>query len=552
MSIFNKQDRLLYEILRKETDKDTKNLVDSFFDARNFAMEHHDTGDDEGIVSEGIGAFGRAIIKVIEELYYINIDPFFGERPFEPGSNRASDFFAAQGELSKAIWHLCAYVPRHEFQRFIRNHPDDAKYYISSVCKLVARLHNAIAGLYPESFFVRPFAHLQFLLQLHYSWLWVNEDKEPFIFKVMAYVVNLSLDECNRLMREFEGNIDRSYSDRAVDDYLQNVRRNEFNILPNSRVAITEESLLSVIYSPEPQIRCLELSAVLLQYACCMMGDYLKEGQAFYSGGQTAMPKQRMSELLDSCSVVRHSLRFITECFCEAIHLKHEPVEQVKSAHSALLGILERFEMLNLPPSVLSSLRDTELAANDYFRMVMNSLPTNVGISDAANQLTNELFNSMDRFTATLRTFEFEQSTRSQSANVPLLDSAALKEIMRVALSNERKLDAIQTGQDAAARKLETIRKDVKFVKAEQDSPSHDSKRHGPPPKYPQMVEDAINLLKEWGKKNPAPNPAIAAREIFNRNKKDEKEGRIKRGNRYTNLKSFQVIVGRRWAKPES
>ena len=113
-------------------------------------------------------------------------------------------------------------------------------------------------------------------------------------------------------------------------------------------------------------------------------------------------------------------------------------------------------------------------------------------------------------------------------------------------------LKTITRQNDAAARKLEIIRKDVKVVKAEQDSPSHDSKRHGPPVKFPRMVDAAILLLKKWAKENPAPNSSIAARQIFDEWERKEKEGKLKRGNRYKSLKSFQVIVARKWMRPET
>jgi len=552
MAAFDENDLVVYRLLRDSADEANEKYKARFYNLRNFAMEKHDTGDDEGIVSEGIGAFGRRIIKVIEEWRLMDLYPYFGRKQFNQGTPRASDFFAGQGDLSKAIWLLCAYVPRREFQRFRKNWPDKAKLYVAAVDGLLCRLHGELESLYPPLMFIRPFAHLRFLLRLHDEWLWEAEGGEPGIFKIMAYLANLSLDECSRLMRGYENDVDRSYTDKAVDELLKKQRRRLDEPAPNSRTAVVEEHLLTVRYNQDPKVRCLELSSVLLQYACCMIVEYLKEGRSFYSRMQIEMPRQRLSELFDSCAVVRHSLRFMTDCFGKAYPFIKTPVQQLSAAHTAFVDLLERIELLNPPPSVLATLRDAELAANDYFRMIMVDCRRGSGHVDGVNDLSRNLSASLDGFSTSLRTFEYEQSSKVRDDGMTACNPAAINEIMRVTLSNEKKIDAIRNGQDAAARKLETIRKDVKVVKAEQDSPSHDSKRHGPPVKFPRMVDAAILLLKKWAKENPAPNSAIAAKQVFDEWEKREREGKLKRGNRYTSLKSFQVIVARKWMRTET
>ena len=354
-------------------------------------------------------------------------------------------------------------------------------------------------------------------------------------------------------MREYEKELERRNADGTIGELIKSRSKQPLDNVPKDRAGITEELLLTVKYKKEPLVRCLELSLVLLQYACCMMGDYMKEGQSFYSRSRNDMPRQRMSELFDSCSVLRHALSFVTSAFCQGAHRLDAPLEQASSAYGALVGLLERFEMLNLTPSVMATLRDAELAANDYFRLITAKQSHFAFIhSETANSLFRDLSASLDGLATSLRTFEYEQSTANEPMSSVVDGSAKFNELVRLALRNSQKLDALRTGQESAKRKLDVIGKDVKVIKAEQDSPSHDSKRHGPPVKFPRMVDDAILLLKNWAKENPAPNSAIAARQIFDEWERKEKEGKLKRGNRYKSLKSFQVIVARKWMRPET
>lgn len=520
-----------------------------FLNLLDFAIRTHDTGDDAVTVKDGIGAFGMAIISAIDALKAMDKDPFKGIKPFEPGASRPSDLFAVQGQLSKAIWFLCARMPQREYQKFRQDWAGKAELLKKATDRLIMRLHGDVESLYPAHLLIRPFAQLRFLLRLHHEWLWEPDAEEPPILKAVAQLSSLSLDECHRQMRGHEKLLERAYADGTISDYIKERRKSPLANMPKDRASITEDLLLSVKYKDTPRIRCLELSLVLLQYACCMIGDYLKEGQSFYARLQTAMPSQRMSDLFDSSSIIRRSLSFVTSSYCQATDLIRASPEQASAAYGAFLGLLERFEMLNLVPNVTSTLRQVELAANDYFRGVVSRRP-HFFFCDKTEVFFQELSTSLDGFVTALRTFEYEQSTGGGADVSASGDSAKLDQIMRLNLLEIEMMSTLQTGQNSGNRKLDTVIKDVKVIKAEQNSPSEaDSTKHGPVPKHPAMIDAAISLLKEWAAKNPAPNTASAAHNIFVKWEKDEKSGELKPGNRYTNEKSFKGIVARHWAR---
>ena len=93
---------------------------------------------------------------------------------------------------------------------------------------------------------------------------------------------------------------------------------------------------------------------------------------------------------------------------------------------------------------------------------------------------------------------------------------------------------------------LET-RKDIKTIKGEQEARSPNDKRRGPTPRFPEMVDEAIALLEQWGNNGSGSEPKVssAAQTIFNK----WKNNKSKKNKRYDNLKSFTEIVRRSWKR---
>ena len=167
------------------------------------------------------------------------------------GEDRPSDLFAPQGIIGNAIWLLADESAQAEFQIARKRCADNSNRLYALTDSLLQELQMWLGYWYPPSMIRSAFCHLRFLVTLFSEWEWVHESEAPVILRLWAFVVNESLGNINKAMRDYEDELDSAYAYGSFDDF----RKKRLLETPSSdRYGMVEERLLETEFSGDAAI----------------------------------------------------------------------------------------------------------------------------------------------------------------------------------------------------------------------------------------------------------------------------------------------------------
>lgn len=497
-------------------------------------------------VNHGLKGFAVAILRCFEENLLTAHRPLVGAGAFNMGEERPSDLFAPQGIIGKAIWLLADESAQAEFQIARKRCADNSNRLYALTDSLLQELQMWLGYWYPPSMIRSAFCHLRFLVTLFCEWEWVHESEAPVILRLWAFVVNESLGKMNKAMRDYEDELDSAYAYGSFDDF----HKNRLRETPHSnRYAMVEERLLEAEFSGDAAIRCMELSAIVLQFSTCLAIEDVKNTEKFFRGEDLQIPKIRLFNVFDKCSFLRRAIEVLHASFYEMDNdFSSMHGNLVENAHGLFSNLLELLEHFNLPAEVLSWLRSLQCSCNGYFGKMMGVVGQGYFMMEPVGDAYDRFMGSMTEFDLSLGYHENGLHARGKEPSLgnSSVGSAIDPEIAELCFKTHAIVSRMADKQDMIRRTQLQQGKDIKFIKAEQDAPSQvDSKRRGPMVKYPDMLNLAICRLEEKSKKNPGDVDVNAiARKAFNDWKTEHPKSKG-----YKNLHTFTNVVNRHWKR---
>jgi len=518
----------------------------------------------------GLFGFAETMFSVAGTFLKEHHLPLAGLRPFGSDEPRPSGLFADMGLVSQAVrllpsdmlWH-CTYQQDKRM----------AKTYVRKLHRLAEELlrflWRAFTSLYPGISFHRQFYYIEFAVTLLYEWeKYEGHEDDDFMWTWCEFAYS-QMPPLSSAMRRYEDALDPLYaiSPDAAAKEIKSHADFVFTTPQDDRFATSEEILSAQRFSPDYALKYAELSAVAAQFVCL---QYCRE--------------------MDSTSAVERffvpdaELRRFLLCFHEAFcHLKPSAAKSspvLANVYPTVLRLFDAPPLRTASQPVAAAVQLARSYCDSYFQFVAY---TQAGerpfLGEPATRILNRLFSAFTELSLQISSARSGQAPgalgvsalgttweRFKSLEDPPPESPRddkdeeRRKTTPVMPSHETAFsqsdlkmlsEILSLGRKNRESLLE-IKRDVKYIKSEQDGPSPvDSKRYGPAPKYPDMRDEAISLLKKWRTERMRssdfsdPKPAKAAYNIFEKWNKDK----TKKGKRYENLKSFQGIVARHWKR---
>lgn len=499
-----------------------------------------------GVAKHGLEGFALAVLRSFEENLATAHRPLVGAGPFNMGEDRPSDLFAPQGIIGKAIWLLADESAQAEFQLARKRCADNPNRLYELTDSLLQELQMWLGCWYPPSMVRRAFCHLRFLVTLFCEWKWVHESEVPIVFRVWAFVVSESLGKMSKAMRDYEDELGSVYAYGSFDGFRKN-RLSETS--PSDRCEMVEERLLETEFSGDAAIRCVELAAMVLQFSTCLAIESVKGAEKFFRGEDLQIPEIRLFNVFDKCSFLRRAVELLHDSFHEIGNdFSSMHISLVENAHGLFSDLLEVLEHFNLPAEVLSWLRALQCSCNNYFGKMMGVSGRGCFMMEPVGDVYDGFMDCLTEFDLSLGYYEngLYSRVKSLSHGNGFAGQAIDPGIAEICFKTHAIVSRMADKQDMMRRTQLQQGKDIKFIKAEQDTPSQvDSKRRGPTVKYPEMLELAMSRLEEKAKQNPGGIDVNAiAKQVYDGWKAEHPN----RG-AYKNLHTFTNVVNRHWKR---
>ena len=499
---------------------------------------------EEYIKESALYTFALGILDVALPCIDSAAKHFHSHAPQKNAPMLPSTLFAPNGWLDERIHDFHEREGAYKFGWLSHSRSADAQNLYRICASSLEEMLRRLSSAYPSVAFVRYCHYFKFMLEIYYRTI---HDDESFRYELSELWSDFVTSELPALSAEM--------AQAEKDGTVVSVARLITPIPQSTDIfSATEKVISEERTSPVPAVRVAELSSFAFQYYCCSLSRIVDAGT------------EKLYTIFERGSFYRRFVTLFNDSLLACIGSGMDVDKSlVMRTFLVVSQVMVRVRLHNWDDDIRMRLDHYEMTRMSYSKFLALAFGSNgqAFIPEALrcvrghDQLLDELAMKMQCFEE--KNGVVKRTMKSDPKHPSLFDMPENKvfdwlanEMRSIHKEVVTELKTITRQNDAAARKLEIIRKDVKVVKAEQDSPSHDSKRHGPPVKFPRMVDAAILLLKKWAKENPAPNSSIAARQIFDEWERKEKEGKLKRGNRYKSLKSFQVIVARKWMRPET
>lgn len=453
-----------------------------------------------------------------------------------------SSLFAPDGWFDGCLENFKDRMGEYKFAWLFRSNPDVPQA-IYRICLLsLEEMLRRLTLSYRTVSFVRYFHYFKFMVEIYYKTLL---DSDSFRYELIELWADFVRSELLSLSAEM--------AQAEKGGAVVPAKKSQSSDIPDTDIfSATEKVISEERFSPVIAVRVAELSSFAFQYYCCRLSRIVDAGT------------DKMYTIFERGSFFR---RFVTlfndsllACVGSGVYIE-QPL--ITRTFLVVNQVMARVRLYKWNEVVREAIEYSEMARIGYSKFLSLACHCHrpAHIPDAIRCVKNH-DQMLDELAKQMRLFEEKNGTKKRNlkstAKYPSIfdmpDSGVFdwlaNEMRSIHKEVMAELKTVTRQNDATKRKLDVIGKDVKVVRDEQTSPSEvDSSAHGPKPAHQPMIDAAIKLLKEWAKKNPAPNSAVAARQVFDEWKTMEKMGKIKRGNRYTNLKAFQGIVARHWKR---
>ena len=517
-----------------------------------------DVGASNQSPKPGLFGFAEKLISVAEDCLAKQHLPLVGVRPFGKNDSRPSSLFSDMGTISQMVQLLPSDALSHcDYQQDKRSGKPYVRKLYKLTLDLLRFLWRSFTSLYPGISFHRQFYYIEFAVTLFYEWEKYEGYEDDDFMWMWSEFAHSHMPDLSLAMRTYEDKLESLYS-KSVKAAIEEIRSHcDFVIRPPTEdpFAVEEEILSTQKFSLEYPQKYAELCAVAIRYICF---QYSREIASSSSIEQFFVPDAYM----------RRFLLCFHEAFCHLRISQAQSASALAGVYPAVLRVLDAINKRGLPADVAAAAQLSRSCCNSYFQFVGY---TQTGgkpfLSEPATMTLKRLFAAFTELSLQIRAWEHGPQTlahgvaalgstweRLKSLDEPPPQPPPEEEHSHSTsrgIHTQECLNADTAELYALVQKIRDtqldMRKDIKTIKGEQEARSPNDKRRGPTPRFPEMVDEAIALLEQWGNNGSGSEPKVssAAQTIFNK----WKNNKSKKNKRYDNLKSFTEIVRRSWKR---
>lgn len=458
---------------------------------------------------------------------------------------RPSNIFISDSALITGFSSLCKADGLYRFSCLKNQDANQMEILYKCTIDLLNLLNSLLTPLYPHLALSRYFYYLKFAVDIYY----VRDDNSyslyPDLLNIWLEFTTQEFNQVSKYMATFEKNT----SFNALPSNNTGPSQSKINDL----IGVTEDLIALESSSQSRAFQLSEFCSFAFQFYCCQCSRKI------------AKEPKIIETVLTPGSLYRRFFTLFHDSLLCCIGLDFRVGISLIEKTAMVCGIVfDTMRQYKFNEDIHAHLNNFALIGRSQVKMYscLFSNINGLSIGDAISA-SRAYEKSLDTLSAKIRYFlrnhkltlntnpikdefqflyerQYDTSEFQNESNLLATMTKFHKENM-----DYLKKEAIKS--DARNRRLKAIHKDVKIIKGEQINPSILDKRRGPLSQCPDMVDEAIEKLRNRSLSNNSMsnNLSVVAYEVFNKWKKDKK----KKGMRYTNLKSFTEIIRRKWKR---